>query len=207
MEVKQQPKERLWGKSRLLVSLFGAAGAGLSSIMILGVLHPIAQTEWIPEQFGLTAAILLEGFCFVPLGLSITLAISTYGRVRQGRTYLLAAGAFAGFALGGFAVFSIFGGLLGLVVLGAILAVGLSGDTDLRPSRVAVGFLGLAVVLFLLLRFGGNELGMKMMLVLYPSVALGVVGPIGILWATLLGYGLALFTLALLWPRSIEGTP
>lgn len=138
-------------KKILMLSLYGALGAGISGLMGLLFLLPLKQIFSIPG----TLWLLIQGLTFVPLGYLIGLSIAYYtSALPDGKRKLIIGGGIGGALYGAFNFFSIAGGILGL----ALLSIGIAGSVEKasgsmkRGIKVVVAFFVWILIIFILNR-------------------------------------------------------
>lgn len=185
-------------KRIVLVSLLGALGGVLSGACLYYLLHPGVQ--------GVVSLIVVEGLCFVPLGACIGLSLSCSGESsRTEKLKMLIGGTVAGFVYGALAVFSVFGGLLGLLFFGIVLAIVTANvlSSTRNSTRIAVVFGSIAVMLYAVL-WVGDEPAKVVTKFLYPTFGMAVAKEQGIIWLSLVGYLLDAVVLITMWDRIVK---
>jgi hypothetical protein len=173
-----------------LVSLLGAFGGVLSGACLYYLLHPGVQ--------GVVSLIVVEGLCFVPLGACIGFSLSCSGESsRAEKLKMLIGGTVAGFVYGALAVFSVFGGLLGLLISGIVLAFVTANvlSSTRNGSRIAVVFGAIAVMLYAVMWIG-DEPAKVVTKFLYPTFGMAMAKEQSIIWLSLIGYLLNAIVLA-----------
>lgn len=179
-------------------ALLGAFGGALSGACLYSFLH--SGMHAVGEQ------IVVQGLCFMPLGACIGLSFSCCGgSLRAEKLKMLIGGSIAGFVYGALAVFSVFGGLLGLLFSGIVLAVITANvlSSARNGSRIAVVFAAIVVMLYAVMWIG-DEPAKVVTKFLYPAFGMAMVKEQSISWLSLIGYLLNATLLGTMWDKILE---
>ncbi len=170
------------------LSLIGALGAGTSIACLSYIGLPLLKTVD-PSLF---VTIIIQGLCFSFFGFSIGISTVAFLNLWNHLVYVSFFCTLAGFTYGALAVFSVFGSLIGWVAFGLLIAGGFPRNSIKRPWHIGVTFFVLPFLLFILTFWSGGtfieNFQAMLMLTLYPSVAITIVGPISIPWAMATGF-------------------
>lgn len=169
----------------LKLSLLGALGFGISGVLFFLVFYFLN-----PES--LTSLVVTQGLCFVSAGIFLALAVAISNEnLRNQKSQLIIWGGIGGFVYGGFSVFSIFGGSLGLALLGLCLAVPIQKWRIFLPFPVAI------LALFSLM--WTSDLSARIVLhLLYPGAGIKMAPIMTLTLLAGLGYLLSCAVLAVL---------